>query len=197
MAGQRQRRSPKPSWSTPKPRAGAHDRVRIRRLQSMSSRIASILWPPGPSREGRRDAVHLHICGGHCRLGPDQQASSTGTRYACAGSTIGLEVIDTGMMAEPRVSFICPSGGAKSSATRVPSPVSGASSTPSRRPSLQSPDRLYLRPTPEPPANDRSSMDPAPGRGRTLSELSGEPSRSQAPASPEPRRFDGLVRSRR
>ena len=39
------------------------------------------------------------------------------------------------------------------------------------------PDRLYLRPTPGAPANAAAlSMDPAPGRGGTLSELSGEPS---------------------
>ncbi len=87
-----------------------------------------------------------------------------------------LKGIDTGMMAEPRVSFYLPEWRRQKfrDAGAIPGEWRFLDAFPETV--FTPPDRLYLRPTPELPRTTALSMDPAPGRGGTLSELSGEPS---------------------
>jgi uncharacterized protein len=87
-----------------------------------------------------------------------------------------LRGIDTGMLAEPRVSFYLPEWRRRTfrHAGAVPGEWRFLDAFPDTV--YSPPDRLYLRPTPELPRTTALSMDPAPGRGGHLSEMAGEPS---------------------
>lgn len=87
-----------------------------------------------------------------------------------------LKGTDTGMLAEPRVSFYLPEWRRQKfrDAGAIPGEWRFLDHFPET--AFAPPDRLYLRPTPELPRNTVLSMDPAPGRGGALSELAGEPS---------------------
>jgi uncharacterized protein len=87
-----------------------------------------------------------------------------------------LKGIDSGMLREPRVSFYMPEWRRQS--FRDAGAVPGEWRFVDRFPdTVYAPtERLYLRPSPELPRATALSMDPAPGRGGTLSELAGEPS---------------------
>jgi putative CocE/NonD family hydrolase len=87
-----------------------------------------------------------------------------------------LKGIDTGMLAEPRLSFYLPEWKRKSfrDAGAIPGEWRHLDSFPET--AFQPPDKLYLRPAPELSRATVTSSDPAPGRGGTLSELTGQPS---------------------
>jgi putative CocE/NonD family hydrolase len=87
-----------------------------------------------------------------------------------------LKGLDTGMLAEPRVSFYLPEWRHLKfrDAGAIPGDWRFLDAFPETV--FAPPDRLYLRPSPELPRSTALSAEPAPGRGGALSELSGEPS---------------------
>lgn len=87
-----------------------------------------------------------------------------------------LKGIDTGMLAEPRVSFYMPEWKRKAfrDAGAIPGEWRYLDAFPDSV--FHPPDKLFLRPAPELPRSTALAMDPAPDRGGGLSELTGEPS---------------------
>jgi uncharacterized protein len=83
---------------------------------------------------------------------------------------------NTGLLAEPRLSFYLPEWKRKAfrEAGSLPGEWRHLDAFPDTV--FQPPDRLYLRPTPELPRSAALSADPAPGRGGELNELAGAPS---------------------
>ncbi len=87
-----------------------------------------------------------------------------------------LKGIDTGMLAEPRISFYLPEWHSQTfrEAGAIPGEWRFLDSFPDSV--YEPPDRLYLRPEPELARETALAMEPAPGRGGGLSELAGSPS---------------------
>ncbi|MFI4889027.1 MAG: CocE/NonD family hydrolase [Steroidobacterales bacterium] len=87
-----------------------------------------------------------------------------------------LKGLDTGMLAEPRVAFYMPTWRRQAfrDAGAIPGEWRFLDSFPDTV--FVPRDRLYLRPSPELPRAKALAMDPAPGRGGTLSDMPGEAS---------------------
>jgi uncharacterized protein len=87
-----------------------------------------------------------------------------------------LRGVDTGILREPRVSFYMPRWKRKSfrDAGAIPGEWRHADAFPDS--AFEPSDRLFLRPAPELPRNTALALETGPGRGGTLSELSGTPS---------------------